>query len=38
MNSYGWAFMLTSTISVTSLVLWCFSRVLAESQRDENSD
>lgn len=31
MNGYGWIFMLVSTISVTSLTLWCFARVLSET-------
>lgn len=30
MNGYGWIFMLTSTISVTALTLWCFALVLSE--------
>lgn len=30
MNVLGWIFMLTSTISVTVLTLWCFGRVLSD--------
>jgi hypothetical protein len=39
MNGYGWIFMLVSTISVTSLTLWCFARVLSEprERKDDQS-
>jgi hypothetical protein len=28
MTFWGWVFMLSSTLSVTALVVWCFYRVL----------
>jgi hypothetical protein len=31
MQPLGWIFMLASTISVTALTLWCFARVLSET-------
>ena len=32
MQPLGWLFMLTSTISVTVLTLWCFARVLTSAE------
>lgn len=29
MNILGWIFLLTSTLSMTVLVLWCYARVLS---------
>ena len=37
MEPLGWIFMLTSTISVTVLTLWCFARVLSETETPKDS-
>ena len=38
MNALGWLFMLTSTLSMTALTLWCFYRVLAAPEKPADRD
>lgn len=38
MTALGWLLMLTSTLSMTTLTLWCFYRVLTASDDRTDSD